>query len=71
MNFYYRNNKPRLASLGYFNVEDKLHVDFIERSHFNAGFHWNPLDGKSPYSFDDFFLRVYVFLYYSPSKEIL
>ncbi len=31
----------------------------LKESHFNAGFHWNPLDGKSPHSFNDFFLRVY------------
>ena len=36
--FYYRNNMPRLASPGHFNVEDKLHVDFIERKSFQCKF---------------------------------
>ena len=34
VNFYYRNNKPRLASPGHFNVEGKPQVDFIEQSDF-------------------------------------
>ncbi len=32
----------------------------LKESHFNAGFHWNPLDGKSPHSLNDFSLRVRV-----------
>ena len=45
----------------HFNVEDKLcHVlTSLQQSYFNAGFYWNPLDGKSPDSFNDLFLRVY------------
>ncbi len=44
----------------------------LNKSHFNAVFHWNPLDGKSPHSFNDFFLRVdnpAKILWYSPNSS--
>ena len=36
--FYCRNNKPSLASSCHYNVEDKWHVDFIERNSFQCRF---------------------------------
>ena len=55
MTFYYRNNKPMLSSPDHFNVSGKPHLTSLKESHFNAGFHYNPSDGKSSHSLDDFF----------------
>ena len=34
---------------------DGYYLTSMKESHFNACFHWNPFDGKSPHSFKDFF----------------